>query len=255
MCSPFLGGASLELHLASVRKIKVSGFDLFEPLVWFWQSALQSPSATAKEADNFREFNEDFFKVVKSKKVKLKGLTKDRFIDLRSELREAESYSIRNSAIFYALNRSSFSGETLSGGYSKRASYARFTDSSIDRLKNFSCKNLKVESKCFTESIPSNMDSFLYCDPPYMLKAGNNLYGDKGNLHKGFGHEALYDLLDSHPGWVLSYNDCEQVRHMYSKYQIIEESWSYGMKNVRNKKQGEAKVKMGTSSEILIIKE
>ena len=154
--------------------------------------------------------------------------------------------SIVDAAKFYALNRSSFSGATLSGGYSKQAAYKRFTNSSILRLWKFEVYNFEVEKAGFKESIPKHPDAFLYCDPPYMLEKNNNLYGKNGDTHAGFDHEGLFNLLNERKGWVLSYNNSPQIREMYKDYQIIEAEWAYGMKNVSTKT-------MGSSSEILVI--
>ena len=39
LCSPFLGGGSIELAVAE-RGTKVHAYDIFKPLVWFWESLL-----------------------------------------------------------------------------------------------------------------------------------------------------------------------------------------------------------------------
>ena len=97
-----------------------------------------------------------------------------------------KEYSLQNAAKFYALNRSSFSGATLSGGWSKRASYERFTDSSITRIREFSQPKLYVAAQHFKHAIPAHPKTFLYLDPPYLLgKDKENLYGAAGNKHKG----------------------------------------------------------------------
>ena len=71
----------------------------------------------------------------------------------------------------------------------------------------------------------------IYLDPPYLIK--NNLYGNRGDMQKGFNHERLSELvreLDS-LGWniVLSYNRCEQIEEWYSDFEIIPVDWKYGM--------------------------
>ncbi|WP_265036439.1 hypothetical protein [Wolbachia endosymbiont (group A) of Anomoia purmunda] len=38
-------------------------------------------------------------------------------------------------------------------------------------------------------------------------------------------------LLSTRDRWVLSYNDCEEIRDMYTEHHIIEPKWSYGMGN------------------------
>jgi hypothetical protein len=79
---------------------------------------------------------------------------------------------------------------------------------------------------------------------------------------------------------VLSYNDCEDIRKLYSDYEIRDAEWAYGMKNVDSQVSadrraledlmlilkspetkemvqqildGLKKKKMGSSSELLII--
>ena len=252
LCSPFFGGGSLELFFAK-QGVQVTAYDLFEPLVWFWRALLESPKELAEVSDSLRTEDEAF--VLKDKRVK--GLPKKDFRDIQHKLGEETSYSIANAAMFYALNRSSFSGETLSGGYSKRASYARFTDSSIDRVRDFRTNKLTVECEDFTTSIPKNSDKFLYCDPPYKIKY--NLYGKKGNMHRNFNHDALLDLLKNRTDWVLSYNDCEWVREAYKDYEIVRLDWKMGMSNIYSEKERAEKLvsgkkkKMGASSEVLII--
>ena len=239
LASPFFGGGSVELYFAS-QGVKVRGYDLLQPLCWFWTALMQDNKALAEMADSFRELHEDF-------PLGKRGLTRDNFNNLKRELREQESYSIYNAAAFYALNRSSFSGATLSGGYSKRSAWERFTDNSISNIETIPDVDVSVENKSFEQSIAENPDAFLYCDPPYLQEVGNNLYGNSGDLHKNFDHEKLRDILVSRKDWLLSYNDCPEIRELYRGYEIINTAWAYGMKNAGGQKQ------MKESSEVLIL--
>jgi DNA adenine methylase len=250
LCSPFLGGGSVELAVAE-RGTRVHAYDLFEPVVWFWQALLQDPDQLAEIADDYRVHHPEYFTQKKDEPpVPVRGLLKEDFHRLRAELRKDYTFSFENAAKFYAINRSSFSGATFSGGWSKRASYARFTDSSIERIKNFNEPNLSVECADFKDSIPKHPNAFLYLDPPYLLgEDKDRLYGDNGSTHTGFDHKALYEILSQRKGWVLSYNNCPEICDLYKDYEIIEAEWAYGMKNVGIK--GEKKT-MGSSSEILI---
>jgi len=234
LCSPFLGGGSLELAVAD-RGTQVYGYDIFQPLTNFWHHLLRTPMSLSILTDCYRTTN-----------GVLRGLTRHDFLQFKQDLMSKPATSIVDAAKFYALNRSSFSGATLSGGYSKQAAYKRFTNSSILRLWKFEVYNFEVEKAGFKESIPKHPDAFLYCDPPYMLEKNNNLYGKNGDTHAGFDHEGLFNLLNERKGWVLSYNNSPQIREMYKDYQIIEAEWAYGMKNVSTKT-------MGSSSEILVI--
>lgn len=57
----------------------------------------------------------------------------------------------------------------------------------------------------------------------------NSLYGVDGNLHSSFDHERLHSLLTNRGQWLMSYNDCPEIREMYKDYEIIEAQWTYGM--------------------------
>tara|TARA_R100001509_G_scaffold164204_1_gene140967 strand:+ start:2206 stop:3099 length:894 start_codon:yes stop_codon:yes gene_type:complete len=268
LCSPFLGGGSVELAVAE-RGTKVYGYDIFAPLVWFWEALLEDPERLSSISDSYRVEKEYDHK---GKIERKKGLPLESFRQFRDEIKEELSkkdpqFSFDLAAKVYAINRSSFSGATLSGGFSKRASYARFTDSSIDRIRNFKEPNLLVQRMDFKQSIARHPNAFLYLDPPYMLnkewvpehideRSGkiiegywmdrDRLYGKDGNLHHSFDHRALYNILTKRKNWVLSYNDSPEIRDLYRDYEILKADWAYGMKNVTTKK-------MGSSSELLII--
>jgi DNA adenine methylase len=151
-------------------------------------------------------------------------------------------FSYERAAKYYIINRASFSGATFSGGWSERASYARFTESSVQRLRDFKAKNFRVDYAGFEDAISWHPKAFLYLDPPYMLEGSqNSLYGVDGNLHDSFDHKRLHNLLTNRGDWVMSYNDCEEIREMYKDCEIHEAAWAYSMN--KSKK----------SSEIIII--
>lgn len=213
VCSPFVGGASIELELAS-RGTRVFCYDNFEPLVVFWQELLRNPIVLAGRVETYYTLTSTMFY----------NLQKNFFsINDRIEL----------AARFYAINRSSFSGTTLSGGMSP--GHPRFTISSIQRLKEFKIKNFTVEHADFTKSISKHRNDFLYCDPPYLID--QKLYGIRGDKHIDFDHDTLCELLKERGRWVLSYNDCPEIRKMYQNHRIIKPEWTYGMGN--NKKSNE----------------
>ena len=144
-------------------------------------------------------------------------------------------------AKFYVINRSSFSGATFSGGYSESAAHQRFTNSAVQRLRDFSGDNLKVGCEDFEVAIANHPRAFLYLDPPYMLKVNNTLYGINGDLHRGFDHQRLHAILSRRRRWVLSYNDDPKIRDLYCDYEVITAAWSYGMNKTKK------------SSEIIIL--
>jgi len=224
VCSPFFGGGSVELALAS-RGTQVFGYDKMKQLVWFWMGLCEGNEKLADAVAGLREQ----YKIRSGETVV--GCSKESFHKYRQDLMTTSfMFSYERAAKYYAINRSSFSGATFSGGWSERASYARFTESSVQRLRDFKRKNFRVDYADFEDSILWHPKAFLYLDPPYMLEGSqNSLYGVDGNLHDSFDHEKLHSLLTIRSGWLMSYNDCPQIREMYDGYEIIEAAWAYGM--------------------------
>jgi DNA adenine methylase len=252
LCSPFLGGGSVELALAE-RGVKIHGYEGFKPIVWFWQALLDDPERLADKADSYRKRKKYKHK---EEDVWARGLPEKTFNRMRDEVRFAlqqkHEFDFDIAAKVYAINRSSFSGATFSGGFSERASYARFTDKQIEYIRNFKVPNFTVKYADFKDSIKKH-DCFFYLDPPYFLTgARSRLYGNEGDMHEFFPHLSLFSELKEKKNWILSYNDCEEIRHLYRDYEIKKVSWTYGMKNVKSKKVKEKK-SMGESSEIIII--
>lgn len=206
--SPFIGGGSVEL--ACTVRMEVRGYDVFSPLVDFWKVLMNQNQVLADRVLSYYP------------------LSKSKFYELQKSYLGLES-PLEKAAAFYVLNRSSFSGTTLSGGMSP--GHPRFTLSAIERLRKFKVSYFKVEKADFRDSISNNEDAFLYLDPPYLN--GQNLYGHKGDTHKEFNHKTLSELLHSRDRWIMSYNDCETVRNYYSNYQIIPLTWTYGMNKTK----------------------
>ncbi len=214
MMSPFFGGGSVELFMAS-RSVKVKGYDVFTSLVEFWQCLQQSPLALAEEIEKYYP------------------LSKDNFYRLQTVQREFAT-PIERAAVYYVLNRSSFSGATLSGGMSPQ--HPRFTPSAIERIRTFYNPGFSIEQASFEQSLSQNKDDlFCYLDPPYLIKS--SLYGKKGNAHKDFDHEALAAIITQRKNWVLSYNNCEEIRFLYKGFRIVMPEWKYGMSSDKASKE------------------
>ena len=217
LCSPFFGGGSIELA-CSVAGIRVYGADAFKPVVEFWKQAIKNPVLLAERAHVYYP------------------LTNTKFYALQHGYPDLTD-PMERAAVFYVLNRSSFSGTTLSGGMSP--GHPRFTLSAIERLRDLNIKRLSVQHADFHKTLRRHTDKFLYLDPPYAN--GGKLYGRKGDMHEGFNHEELAEDLNQRDGWILSYNDCSLVRKLYKGHKFITPQWVYGMS--KNK----------TSNEVLIV--
>jgi DNA adenine methylase len=216
LCSPFLGGASVELA-CNFAGVRVFGYDIFEPLINFWNTLINQKESLIEQVS-------DFF-----------PLSKSGFYELQRTFSEIKNDTER-ATVFYVLNRSSFSGTTLSGGMSP--GHPRFTNSAIKRLSEFEINNFSVKTADFKNSISKHPKTFLYLDPPYAN--GQALYGNRGNSHKNFDHQALAEIITKRDRWILSYNDCNLIRNLYSDFHFEIVEWTYGMNNSK------------TSNEVLI---
>jgi len=211
--SPFFGGGSVELACAN-NGILVYGYDNFKPLVEFWQCLLSDPVRLAEIIERYHP------------------LPRTKFYELQKSQGGFDS-KYERAAVFYVLNRASFSGTTMSGGMSPN--HPRFTTSSIERIRNFQIKNLHVELADFTESILRAGRHLLYLDPPYMLD--QRLYGTMGDLHSNFDHEGLAKTLRRRGNWILSYNDSEEIHKLYEGCSFYYPRWKYGMSNDKNSRE------------------
>ena len=261
LCSPFLGGGSFELALAE-KGITVHAYDGFKPLIWFWTALLKDPNRLATLADMYRRrktykytkpgTNKKTGNPYEEIKISARGLPKKDFIRFREEIRFAlranHSLTFEAAAKVYAINRSSFSGATFGGGFSERASYARFTDQQIEYIRNFQVQNLIVRHADFKYAMKKH-DCLFYLDPPYFLEgARNSLYGDEGDMHRCFPHLALFSILRERKNWILSYNNCEEIRSLYRDYKIYDAEWTYGMN--KSKKSSEIIITNLTNSPV-----
>ena len=182
------------------------GADLYEPLINFWHHALTVPRDVADAVS------------------RMYPISRERFYELQKGFFEQEN-DLERAAAYFTLNRASFSGATLSGGMSP--GHPRFTPSAIDRLRQLHAPNLHVTCADFAETLDRFPDDLLYLDPPY--HNGQKLYGTRGDMHDGFPHEQLADMLTQRAGWILSYNDNSEVRRLYQGFEIHTPDWLYGM--------------------------
>ena len=221
---PFLGGGSVLMRIAEDYPGKrYWGNDLYYDLFCFWTICQQY----SKELEQrVREIKEEW---------ENKG--KDLHKYLSSNI--ADMNVFERAAAFFILNRITFSGTILSGGFSSSAFKDRFTDSSISKITRTG-QLLNTEDIILTNEDYSivlqggDENTFSFLDPPY-YKA-RNLYGRKGELHKGFDHERLAETLrNCNHKWLMTYDDCEYIRALYKDYNIKEYELMYGMNNVGNK--------------------
>jgi DNA adenine methylase len=219
--SPFFGGGSFEFYIQNKYNLDIIANDKFTPLFNFWNICKNDKTILCDE----------LYKNI--------DVSKDDFIELRKNIID-ESDNLKQAIYYFTINRCSFSGSTLSGGFSLEASKKRFTPSSIDRINNLDLTNFYIDNKDFELFIEENSDkqpSILFLDPPYYLKTKSKLYGNNGDMHENFDHEKLFECISNKQNWIMTYNNCDYIQNLYKDFKIIETSWSYGMN--KSKKSSE----------------
>lgn len=219
---PFLGGGSLFVYLK--QKFRNRRFwinDIYKPLYYFWMEMKENTTELISLIENLK---------------KRYSNGKDLYRYLQENIESFDS--LYQAAAFFIFNRITFSGTTESGGYSEAAYQGRFTDSSIKRVRLLS----SILSDTFITnedySILLNLEGenvFIYLDPPYYTATKSALYGKNGNLHKFFDHELFAENMRiCNHRWLITYDDCEYIRKLFSFANIFQYDLKYGMRNVTN---------------------
>lgn len=218
---PFVGGGSIFLTTKQIYPNKNYWInDIYFELYNFWNFAQKDILPLAEKVESWLGKFDDG-------KV-LYAFLNENFNDF-SDLDKA--------AAFFVYNRITFSGTTLSGGYSDAAYKGRFTHSSIDRLRKIErvLENTKITNFDYSVLLEEQGDNvFIFLDPPYYSAEKSALYGKNGSLHKGFNHADFANSLRTCPHkWLITYDDSEYIRGLFSDFAHIY-SWDliYGMRNV-----------------------
>jgi DNA adenine methylase len=74
---------------------------------------------------------------------------------------------------------------------------------------------------------------FIFLDPPYYSATKSALYGKNGNLHKSFDHKRFAtNMKNCKHKWLITYDDSEYIRNLFSFANIIPWNLTYGMRNI-----------------------
>lgn len=145
------------------------------------------------------------------------------FKHIRREMNQPlELPDVRRAAYFYQLIRQSYANGLDSFSSQPRCMWNNFP------IIRAACRRLQrvvVENKDFEQLIRQydRPDAFFYCDPPYY--ATEDYYEDVGFIAAD--HQRLAEALCGMQGkFLLSYNDCPEIRELYQREGIATESIS-----------------------------
>ena len=243
---PFFGGGSVYYNVKQMlpnKKYWVN--DLFEPLYKFWYETQNNLPVIFEHA---RAWIHEYVTKYPDKENYLKR-GKDLYDFLKANIYEHFD-DTQVATAWWLLNRCTFGGATLSGGYVE-AAFERYILNSDPRMYErmeagvpvlAGTKITNVDYSVLTNAPGENV--FIFLDPPYCLPgfSTNDLYGKDGSMHRNFSHiKFAEDMKACKHKWLITYNDCPEVREMFSWANIKEFTFTYGMKNVS--KQNNVKYK------------
>ena len=142
--------------------------------------------------------------------------------ELRTRI--TKDHDVRRAAMFLKLLRYSYSSSCKS--FASQPFDIRKLFGLIKELEN-RMANVVVENQDFETLIKhyDRPDSFFYADPPY--------FSSEGMYEVGFGwddHVRLRDTLKSIKGkFLLSYNDCPEIRELYEGFSLLDFSRTHAM--------------------------
>jgi DNA adenine methylase len=154
---------------------------------------------------------------------------------MKDALNDPQTPNLQRAAAFYFVNKCSFSGLTASSSFSPQASNSNFSLRGIQKLPEYSklIENWRITNYSYDYMMDGNKSAFMYLDPPYDIK--DNLYGNKGSMHKGFDHDKFAaDCNSNNMDMLVSYNTDQLVKDRFlgGKWNAVEFDLTYTMRSV-----------------------
>ena len=221
---PFLGGGSVSIYITKkYPNLDIWVNDLYEPLVNFWQQLqmfgydLKSELVDLKNANNTPD------------------KARELFLQSKERINDKTVSNFDRAVAFYIVNKCSFSGLTESSSFSPQASNSNFSLQGIQKLPGYSAliSKWRITNYSYNYLMDGNKGAFMYLDPPYDIK--DNLYGNKGSMHKRFDHDKFAaDCNTNNMDMLVSYNTDQLVkaRFLGGKWTAAEFDLTYTMRSV-----------------------
>ena len=217
----FLGGGSMAIEMTKrYPDLPIWVNDLYKPLYLFWLALRDDGDYLYDQLIQLKQRHPD------------QGSARQLFLDAKEKVNDDDIGYKDKAVAFYIINKCSFSGLTESSSFSPQASDSNFSIRGINNLKYYSqlIKNWKITSLDYSELQSDDSDVFLYADPPYNVK--DNLYGYKGQMHKGFDHGLFADIMDAHLcNVMISYNNHPDIIHRFEEWYQYDFAHTYTMRS------------------------
>lgn len=144
-------------------------------------------------------------------------MSREQFFDAKNQIDTKGLTDIQKAARFYTLIKESFGTDLKTFGVrSKNIKNAVDYISEVSKRLN----SVVIENQDFERILKTydKNDALFYLDPPYY--EAEKYYSDKFMIAD---HVRLKEILGKTKGkFLLSYNDCEYIRNLYSGYNIME---------------------------------
>jgi DNA adenine methylase len=221
---PYAGGAGAAMYLlfrGYCDRLYLNDID--RGVVAFWRAILAHPERFAREIESI-------------------PLTVPQW-DLQKEIVRSARSGFELGFAFFYLNRTNRSGimnAGVIGGRDQSGNWtmeARFTRSDLaDRVRAIgrmrrSISITRLDAMTFLDELQEAEERCLtYLDPPYFAK-GQDLYP---NHYSPEDHEAIARrLADYTQPWILTYDDCPEIRELYADSVLLDSELSYSAREVR----------------------
>jgi len=219
---PFLGGGSVAIAITKqYPDINIWVNDLYEPLYNFWVELRDNGEYLHNQLAQLKTRYPD------------RGSAKGLFLDAKEAVTDENQKDKDRAVAFYIVNKCSFSGLTESSSFSPQASDSNFSMRGINFLPEYSrlITNWKITNLSYEQLLCDNKQTFIYLDPPYDIRS--NLYGKRGNMHKGFDHDVFASDCDRFISpQLVSYNSSQLVCERFKGWEAGQFDHTYTMRSV-----------------------
>ena len=178
---------------------------------------------SVKKFFEFEEFKDDFYREeLLLTELMFPPLEANELNEIRTRI--TKDYDVRRAAMFLKLLRYSYSSGCKS--FASQPFDIRKLFELIKQLEN-RMANVVVENQDFETLIKhyDRQDTFFYADPPYFSTEDMYAVGFNWNDHM-----RLKDTLSKIQGkFLLSYNDCPEIRELYKGFSMLDFSRTHSM--------------------------